>query len=131
MKTKTLYQEFDVPYINQEAQAIREGEIGYAYCLSQLAKIKNAIGKPTDTYYGYYINGKEVLKEEETSKPAFYAIKMLDKDIELLAYKKDRLSWFKNNIHKKVPTSLRKKLMLQETVIAVDRVWNEIYEILS
>ena len=130
MKTKTLYQEFDVSYINQEAQAIKEGEVGYAYCLSQLAKIKNAVGKPTDTYYGYFINGEEVLKEEETGKPEFYAIKMLDKNIALLSYKKDRLAWFED-IHKKVPTSLRKKLMLQETVIAVDRVWNEIYEILS
>ena len=131
MKTKTLYQEFDVSYINQEVQAIKTGEIGYAYCLPQLSKIKNAVGKPTDTYFGYYINGEEVLKEEETGKPEFYAIKMLDKDIELLAYKKERLTWFKENIHKKVPISLKKKLMLQETVIAVDRVWNKIYEILS
>lgn len=131
MKTKTLYQEFDVSYINQEVAAIKEGEIGYAYCLSQLSKIKNAVGKPTNTYFGYYINGEEILKEEETGKPEFYAIKMLDKDIELLAYKKDRLTWFKKNIHKTVPNSLRKKLMLQETVISVDRVWNEIYEVLS
>ena len=131
MKTKTLYQEFDVTYINQEVQAIKEGEIGYAYCLPQLSKIKNAIGKPTETYYGYYTNGKEELKDTEQGKPAFYAIKMLDKDIELLAYKKERLAWFKNNIHTAVPTSLRKKLMLQETVIAVDRVWNEIYNVLS
>lgn len=127
---KTLYQEFDVSYINQEVEAIKAGEIGYAYCLPQLSKIKNAVGKPTDTYFGYYINGEEVLKEEETGKPEFYAIKMLDKDIELLAYKKDRLAWFED-IHIKVPTSLKKKLMLQETVIAVDRVWNEIYEILN
>lgn len=131
MTTKTLYQEFDVSYINQEVEAIKTGEIGYAYCLPQLSKIKNAVGKPTDTYYGYFIDGKEVLKEEENGKPEFYAIKMLDKDIELLAYKKERLAWFKNNIHKTIPTSLKKKLMLQETVIAVDRVWNEIYEILS
>ena len=130
MKTKTLYQQYDVEFINQEVQAIKEGEIGYAYCLPQLSKIKNAVGKPTDTYYGYFINGEEVLKEEETGKPEFYAIKMLDKDIELLSYKKDRLAWFED-IHKKVPTSLRKKLMLQETIIAVDRVWNEIYEVLS
>lgn len=130
MKTKTLYQQYDVEFINQEVQAIKEGEVGYAYCLPQLSKIKNAVGKPTDTYYGYFINGEEVLKEEETGNPEFYAIKMLDKDIELLSYKKDRLAWFED-IHKKVPTSLRKKLMLQETVIAVDRVWNEIYEVLS
>lgn len=130
MKTKTLYQQYDIEFINQEVQAIKEGEIGYAYCLPQLSKIKNAVGKPTDTYYGYFINGEEVLKEEETGKPEFYAIKMLDKDIELLSYKKDRIAWFED-IHKKVPTSLKKKLMLQETVIAVDRVWNEIYEILS
>jgi len=130
MKTKTFYQQYDVEFINQEVQTIKEGEVGYAYCLPQLSKIKNAVGKPTDTYYGYFINGEEVLKEEETGKPEFYAIKMLDKDIELLSYKKDRLAWFED-IHKKVPTSLRKKLMLQETIIAVDRVWNEIYEILS
>ena len=130
MKTKTLYQQYDVEFINQEVQAIKEGEIGYAYCLPQLSKIKNAVGKPTDTYYGYFIKREEVLKEEETGKPEFYAIKMLDKDIELLSYKKDRLAWFED-IHKKVPTSLRKKLMLQETIIAVDRVWNEIYEVLS
>lgn len=130
MTTKTLYQEFDVSYINQEVQAIKEGEVGYAYCLPQLSKIKNAVGKPTETYYGYFINGKEILKEKEEGKPNFYAIKMLDKDIELLAYKKERLTWFED-IHIKVPTSLKKKLMLQETVIAVDRVWNEIYEILN
>lgn len=130
MKEKTMHQQFDITYINEEAKAIISGEIGYAYCLSQLAKIKNTVGKPTDTYYGYYINGKEVLKEEEEGKPAYYAIKMLDKDIELLAYKKERLTWF-TSIHKTVPPSLKKKLMLQETVISVDRVWNEIYEFLS
>lgn len=72
MKTKTLYQQYDVEFINQEVKAIKEGEVGYAYCLPQLSKIKNKVGKPTDTYFGYYVNGKEVLKEEETGKPAFY-----------------------------------------------------------
>ena len=130
MKTKTLYRDFDVTYINQEVQAIKEGEVGYAYCLSQLSKIKNAIGKPTDTYYGYFLNGEEVLKEKETGgKPDFYAVKLLDRDIQLLSYKKDRLAWFED-IHKKIPPVLRKKLMLQETVIAVDRIWNEIYDII-
>ena len=130
MREKTLYQEFDVNYINQEVKAILEGDIGYAYCVPQLAKIKNAVGKPTETFYGYYVNGEEVLKEQEDGKPQYYAIKMLDEDIELLAYKKERIAWFKD-IHKKVPMSLKKKLMLQETIVSVDRVWNEIYDVLS
>ena len=132
MKTKTYYQQYDIPYINQEAQAVLEGEIGYAYCLPQLSNIQNKVGKPTEIFYGYFNKkGKPILKEEKEGEPKYYAIKLTDEEITLLAYKKERLAWFEKNLNKKVNTILKKKLMLQPTETSVNRVWNEIYDLLT
>lgn len=132
MKEKTYYQQYDISYINQEAQAVLEGETGYAYCLPQLGNIQNKVGKPTEVYYGYFdINGEPILKEKQEGEPKYYVIKLTDKEIKLLAYKKERLAWFEKNLNKKVNTILKKKLMLQPTITSVNRVWNEIYDLLT
>lgn len=129
---KTLNQMYDIPYIKEEAKTILKGEIGYAFCLSQAEKIQNAVGKPTEIYFGYYNKkGEPVLKEEQTRTPAYYAIKLLDEEIELIAYKKERLSWFKDNLELEVPIPLKKKLLVQSSITGVNRVWNEIYDLLT
>ena len=71
------------------------------------------------------------IKEEQTGKPEYYAIKLLDEEIELIAYKKERLSWFKDNLELEVPVPLKKKLLIQSTITSVNRVWNEIYNLLT
>ena len=129
---KTLNQMYDIPYIKEEAKAILKGEIGYAFCLSQAEKIQAAVGLPTEIYVGYYDKkGEPVLKEEQTGKPEYYAIKLLDEEKELIAYKKERLSWFKDNLELEVPIPLKKKLLIQSTITSVNRVWNEIYNLLT
>ena len=132
MKQETYYKQYDIPYINQEAEAILKGEIGYAFCLSQVHQIQNVVNKPTEIYYGYYNKtGESVLKENQEGKPEYYAIKLLDEEIELMAYKKERLEWFKQNLGKEPNIVLKKKLNLQSTITAVNRVWNEIYDLLT
>lgn len=132
MKRKTLNSMYDIPYIQEESKAVLKGEIGYAFCLSQAEKIQNAVGKPTEVYFGYYDSkGEPVLKEEQTGKPEYYAIKLLDDEIELIAYKQERLSWFKDNLNLEVPVPLKKKLLIQTTITSINRVWNEIYDLLT
>lgn len=132
MKEKTYYQQYDIPYIRQEAKAILEGETGYAYCPQQLNTIQNEVGKPTEVYYGYFDKtGEPILKENQEGKPEYYAIKLLDEEIELMAYKKERLKWFKQTLGKEPNIILKKKLNLQSTITAVNRVWNEIYNLLT
>lgn len=132
MKEKTYYQQYDVSYITQEVEAVCQGEIGYAFCLSQVQQIQNLIGKPTEVYYGYYDKtGESLLKERQEKKPEYYAIKLLDEEIELIAYKQERLKWFEENLGKKVNSVLRKELMLQSSVTSVNRIWNKIYDLLT
>lgn len=132
MKQKTYYKQYDVPYINQEAEAILKGEIGYAFCLSQVLQIQNVVNKPTEIYYGYYNKtGESVLKENQEGKPEYYAIKLPDEEIELIAYKQERLKWFETNLKKKVNIVLKKELMLQPSVTSVNRIWNKIYDLLT
>ena len=132
MKTKTYYQQYDKPYISQEAKTVIKGEVGYAFCLSQVEKIQCEVGKPTEVYYGYYDKaGEPILKEKQEGKPEYYAIKLFDEEIELMAYKQERLKWFEENLGKQVNTILKNKLFLQPSVTSVNRVWNEIYALLT
>lgn len=128
--TKTLYQQYDLTMLNQEAKTVMEGEIGYAFCLSQVSKIQEIIGKPTDIYFGYYdTKGNPILEENKKDTPDFYAIKLLDEEIELLAYKKERLKVLEDTFDR-IPIVLQKELMFQNSVTAVNRTFNKIYDLL-
>lgn len=129
-KEKTLHQMYDKPYIKQEAQSVLKGEIGYAYTSSQLKQIQAEVELPTEVYACILDNNNEpVVIEDSGIKPFCYLIKLLDNEIELIAYKQERLQYFKD-IEVKVPLVLKKKLESQHSITSVNRVWNEIYDAL-